>query len=1176
MLSFQPPPSNNNKSQSQGQNQNQNNKFGAQSHNNTNKFGSNFSNKNVFQKRKGPSHKADHGNSSFGAMNTTNSTNPAIGRSSTSSNLSEEDLKFDQHIGGFDTNFNIFQQFNHNQRPIPKFLIYQSPALKAAPIKQDEWDKSNQQEMFRLEQNTSDVSTLYEDFQKMRENERKVMEQKGLVDKEDTRKTLEDAISFQGSCLEMCPVYERIRRSIENDVRKYEKDSNGKISKDKAIKAFSRPAAGQPPPLPSDVRPPQILFKTLNYIVDNILPDLPESQSFIWDRTRSIRQDFTYQNYFGPEAMDCNERTVRIHILTLHVMAKTRSEFSQQQELEQMNKALKTLSEMYAEYRSRGIQAPNEAEFRAYYLISQLRDPELDREIQSFPDDIINDKRVQLALNLRNLVQTNIIERGFQPTEDVLNFYKNFFQNFSQGQIPILLSYLLEIHLNEIRFYAIKSLKRSLHAKSKPYPSDYMINLLAFNDFVDLSNYANYYGLKITKEGGQSFVDLLSLAHPSHLLPDQKPLVQAFFDKHDAKVTSYKELIESGVSNIEVLNIPSSIREPIPLAVPTNNFNQQPKAPSFNFSFPQNNTIQPNSVDEEQAKLEELKKSQEKEALLKKKLEEEKAKRDQQRALEEQRRKEEQEQKRLQQLENEKIAKEQERQKKIQLVSSLSETLTQNLIKSTIGKELTSVLKPLVESEISRKQKKKTILNSFSEGLFEAFVGELIYIESLEILADNFRKFKLKKLLIKKVSHLAKESREKVELKKRKREEFLEASKTFGIPKIIAKRKKLNHHKKKNISVASQDEYDTKVHKDTKNENVDLNPLNFEQLTENLKNNMIDKYEILMFFQDLNTTRSIFLRRKFSIDKTLDFTIGNHLKIMGTSEINPSKFNNVNLLIFNCDGIESIREQRVLLKELINGISLNSNFKFEVLIVFWELKGLIKLSKNEILKELNFRSNDTILNVDVLKIDGDLKIESLQRKVDELGTKFGYTAKGEYNLKHNKGKFKTNVGLKSNDQLKIFKDGESSFEHDFIGDDNKFYKHLQKHIEASPKRVALPKLLSNFNKSNEFLNVGKKKQAKIEVYSTPRPKSSELLQTPSFYNDSTGSSISNLSNITFANQSSSTPINIINKPSYAQVVKNSIKQEVREEEEDKPVPKSILELRKLAASVRERHGKKKE
>lgn len=104
----------------------------------------------------------------------------------------------------------------------------------------------------------------------------------------------------------------------------------------------------------------------------------------------------------------------------------------------------------------------------------------------------------------------------------------------------------------------------------------------------------------------------------------------------------------------------------------------------------------------------------------------------------------------------------------------------------------------------------------------------------------------------------------------------------------------------------------------------------------------------------------------------------------------------------------------------------------------------------------------------------------------------------------------------------------------------------------------------------------KKKQAKIEVYSTPRPKSSELLQTPSFYNDSTGSSISNLSNITFANQSSSTPINIINKPSYAQVVKNSIKQEVREEEEDKPVPKSILELRKLAASVRERHGKKKE
>ncbi|CCH44046.1 Nuclear mRNA export protein SAC3 [Wickerhamomyces ciferrii] len=1093
-------------------------------------------------------------------------------------NVNNEDFKFEDAIGGFGIDVSLFGDFQLNQRPLAKFLIYQSPGLTANPIKQDDWDKSNQQTMLNLEAKTTDLTTLYEEFQKMRDQERSVMEEKGLVDKEDTRKTLEDAISFQGSCLEMCPVYERIRRSIENDVRKYEKDNSGKISPHNAIKAFSRPAAGQPPPLPSDVRPPQILNQTLDYIVDNILINLPDAQSFIWDRTRSIRQDFTYQNYFGPEAMDCNETIVRIHILTLHVMAKTKSEFSQQQELEQMNKSLKTLSEMYAEYRSRGIQAPNEAEFRAYYLISQLRDPELEREIQTFPSEVLRDEKVQLVLNVRNMIQTNIVERGFQATEDVLNLYKNFFRNYTQGQIPLLMAYLLEIHLNEIRFYSLKSLKKSLHTKSKPYPSDYVIDLLAFNNFQDLSTFCKYYGIKIIQENGGFFVDVLTLSYSSHLIPDQKPLQQAHFEKFDHKVTSYKEIVKAGISNSNAIEIPKFDQSILPqnqtsIIDKINQTSQSDsngtKLPGFNFftSKPSPPIITQPNITESDLKIKEQQENILREESLKKQKDEEKAnllkQKIKEQKLEEQKRIDA-EKKKLQELEEQRLRDESlKKQKKLNLINSISSSITKDILANVVRNEVSAVTKPLFDETLARVKKKKLIMDSFSEGLLEAFVGELLYIESLKILADNFRKQQLKKNSVGKVLKVSKECQQKLEAKKRKREEFLEASKDFGIPKVILKRKRLNNNADKSVEKINFDEF------------------NFDAMISNINKAGLDKYEALIYSQKLDSSRCLFLRKKFGINnETNENNVKKdsiEIKFKNTNEINPYSFNNVNLLIFNCDGIDKIREQKSLLRELNNGISLNSNYKFEVLIIFWDLKGTHKLSTNDILRELNFVKSDNVLNVEVVKLDNDMNLELLQNKINNFGKIYGLTAKGEYNLKYNNSKKLLKINNDHEDKI-----SNPSFNNDVINNlkfkeskiKEKHYKHLQKHIEASPKRHHLPKLLSNSNKvtmnvdNNKFNNKLNKKE-KIEVYSTPRPKSSELLQTPSYYNDSTGSNISNLSNITFANQSISTPI--INKPTYSQVVQNSIK---KTNEEEEVIPKSILELRKLAASVRERHGKK--
>lgn len=406
------------------------------------------------------------------------------------------------------------RKIQDSARPVPKYFLTQPKLLHTPEFTPNQWDKENQEKMTIMEvQNQGkDYQGLYEDMQKLREIERSKMEELGLVDAENSAKDLTEAISFQGSCLDMCPVFERVRRQLENNVKALEKDPmTNKISRERAVKAFSRPAAGQPPPLPSDVRPPFVLKQTLDYLVDNILLQLPEAHSFIWDRTRSIRQDFTYQNSFGPEAIDCHERIVRIHLLSLHIMAGGEVEYSQQQELEQFNKALQTLMEIYQDVRTNGGRAPNEAEFRAYHLLSHVRDPDLERQIQNLPNDVYQDSKVQLALKFRNIMtQNNVVERGVTNLVGALNLYIEFFRLVYSDETPLLMACLLETHFNEVRFYALKAMSRSYHTKTRPYSLTRLQEVLGYDSPEKLIKFLNYYEIDTVNVNGEICVDLFN------------------------------------------------------------------------------------------------------------------------------------------------------------------------------------------------------------------------------------------------------------------------------------------------------------------------------------------------------------------------------------------------------------------------------------------------------------------------------------------------------------------------------------------------------------------------------------------------------------------------------------------------------------------------------------------
>jgi len=197
-----------------------------------------------------------------------------------------------------------------------------------------------------------------------------------------------------------------------------------------------------------------------------------DTHGFIRDRTRSIRQDFTLQNDRGPIAIECHERIARYHILCLHFLRDKEGvgSYQEQQELEQVRKVLQSLNEFYDDYRGSNCFCPNEAEFRAYYLLTHLRDSDAARATERLPEKVFNDQRLQSALQLQILAQCGNMSRaaGRRPANSpaTLNAFTRLFKKVSSPQTSFLNACLLETHFSEIRVSALKALRS---AQSRKY-----------------------------------------------------------------------------------------------------------------------------------------------------------------------------------------------------------------------------------------------------------------------------------------------------------------------------------------------------------------------------------------------------------------------------------------------------------------------------------------------------------------------------------------------------------------------------------------------------------------------------------------------------------------------------------------------------------------------------------
>ena len=283
----------------------------------------------------------------------------------------------------------------------------------------------------------------------------------GEFDDQDKPQSTHAAIV--GTCEEMCPIAEIERRQNMSDIQLFERVDPNNASASSVELAVKRFARTIDDPQPSDFRTRDALSRTmihLSKLLDRTDVRFGLIHKFLWDRYRSVRQDLYIQGIDDEFGIRIFEEIVRFHVLCEHELcgedqSVTNMEgFNSHLNLEQMNKALISLSDMYDKAAANGKPAPNEAEFRAYHLLSMMSQHgkyKGDQQsflstLQGLRPNVLSSAHVQWVLRLRAAF-----------------FSGNFIRFFSLiVEAPYLSACLAHTYFGAIRSKGLKSLSETL------------------------------------------------------------------------------------------------------------------------------------------------------------------------------------------------------------------------------------------------------------------------------------------------------------------------------------------------------------------------------------------------------------------------------------------------------------------------------------------------------------------------------------------------------------------------------------------------------------------------------------------------------------------------------------------------------------------------------------------
>ncbi|PYI00794.1 nuclear pore complex protein An-Sac3 [Aspergillus sclerotiicarbonarius CBS 121057] len=403
----------------------------------------------------------------------------------------------------------------------------------------------------------SSYTERYEQLKLDRTKEREKAIREGQMADPNQPTSLNQAITPVGTCTSMCPEFERVERIVQKMVDKSEKflhpaTNSLQNMEMKMLKRFRRSAAGYDEQLPSDIRTPKTLLQTMNYLIRHVI-DGPEPlgliHKFVWDRTRSIRNDFSVQQLTQEDhvkmAVTCLERIARFHIVSLHLLSSPANDepFDRHQEREQLNNTMLSLMYYYDDNRGR-VAFPNEDEFRAYYIIFSIHDqrPDLEARVQKWPAELRNSRRVQIALELFAAAGNTWEYQGTldskRPNAIAQGFYSRFFNMIESPGVSYLMACVAEIYFNHMRQTAIRSIWKgycrypaSQQHKNEEWTVDELTTVLCFDDYEQTVKFCEDQDLKFAENAnGNIYLDWGS--RPVDSVAFQPSSDHSFSEKH--------------------------------------------------------------------------------------------------------------------------------------------------------------------------------------------------------------------------------------------------------------------------------------------------------------------------------------------------------------------------------------------------------------------------------------------------------------------------------------------------------------------------------------------------------------------------------------------------------------------------------------------------------------------
>ncbi|XP_078372819.1 germinal-center associated nuclear protein-like [Oculina patagonica] len=304
---------------------------------------------------------------------------------------------------------------------------------------------------------------------------------------------------IQGTCMQMCPAREIASREKQRRLHFFETaaftcpSSNSGRQQDKltadpraAVKEFSRSAAGKSID-PSDLRPANVLLKTMNYLMEEIASKdsvYPWQMIywFVFDRTRAIRQDLVIQRISGKPVVEIFEKACRFHILSGYKLCESPIDvFDPKINNDHISECLKRLLCFYdAEFPS--AYRDTRAEFEAYYLLHNLGSFEALSRAVTLPEEIKNSQLFRLAFDI------------------ALTFMlKNFVRFFRLvKKLPYLACCAVHKHFNQVRGNAFAAVNTAYFSRNTSLPLMFLVEMSNFNDVQEACDFCLHFGLEVS------------------------------------------------------------------------------------------------------------------------------------------------------------------------------------------------------------------------------------------------------------------------------------------------------------------------------------------------------------------------------------------------------------------------------------------------------------------------------------------------------------------------------------------------------------------------------------------------------------------------------------------------------------------------------------------------------